>query len=161
MFLFVNMGVACGNTSKNDDNKGEESSEQFEHTDHEMDGMDSEDSSQTTAFETDNGLFSIDLEWLVGPVTNQDNSLIVKIEGVDKPVKVETIEFLPWMTVHGHGTAIKDMTVSPYAHMGIEVDNAFIIENFYFVMGGPWDLKIKVTDDKGNIDSISIPVTVP
>lgn len=71
------------------------------------------------------------------------------------PNSVAQIEIDPWMPSMGHGTATVDQVIVPaHGRPGV-----FQINGLYFIMGGPWEIRIRATVD-GSEDRAALKVNV-
>jgi YtkA-like len=71
------------------------------------------------------------------------------------PDSVVDIEIDPWMPSMGHGTATDDQQISPV----IGSPGKFKIKGIYFIMGGPWEIRLKATVN-GSADRAALKVGV-
>lgn len=74
------------------------------------------------------------------------------------PAEDITLEKMePWMTVHGHGTVTRQLKWRPAPNsVGV-----FELEGLYFIMAGPWDLKITLSDRQTGASAQEVKVTLP
>ncbi len=111
------------------------------------------------AWLTANGSYEVLLEWESGPQTGINNA--AKINTTPRSdfatLPLQKITVTPWMTVHGHGSGNVQPIVEPLLFLGSGV---YRVSNIFFVMSGPWDLKISLTDGTTS-DTVVIPVEVP
>ncbi len=122
----------------------------------------------TGAWLTTNGSYELDLAWKSGPQTGMNNvaRLTVILRG-DATFPLQKITVTPWMTVHGHGSGNVQPVVENDDGGDATLDPAvgvYRVSNIFFVMSGPWDLKIELSNENENgtvTDSVTVPVEVP
>jgi hypothetical protein len=112
---------------------------------------------------TGSGGYAVRAEWERGPQLGTDNALVLQIiprNGARMPLK--NLSLTPWMTVHGHGSG----SVQPVIEAIDANGGLYRVSNIFFVMAGPWDLRVVLESDASDIRSaetslITIPVSVP
>lgn len=113
-----------------------------------------------SAWLTTNGSYEVDLAWKSGPQTGMNNvARLTVVPHGDATVPLQKINVTPWMAVHGHGSG----NVQPVVEReGVQDPAAGIyrVSNIFFVMSGPWDLKIELSNGSVS-DSVAVPVEVP
>lgn len=114
------------------------------------------------AWLTTNGSYEVDLSWESGPQTGMNNvARLTVIPRGDATVPLQKITVTPWMTVHGHGSG----NVQPVVESVLDpAAGIYRVSNIFFVMSGPWDLKIELSNGSGSgsvSDSVTVPVEVP
>lgn len=85
-------------------------------------------------------------------VRGQNVGQISVTDGAGQPVDGLSMELLPWMPSHGHGTSVK--TVTTPAGVGV-----FIANPLYLFMAGQWELRM--TFDGGVHDTATAIVDIP
>lgn len=76
------------------------------------------------------------------------------------------VKVTPWMEVHGHGSAEPSVRMaSPdsddfSAQGGVQVGRDWVLDNLYFIMSGPWQLKFDITAPDLATDLIVLDVEV-
>lgn len=107
---------------------------------------------------TTNGSYEVYLEWVTGPQTGMDNVVRMNIRPLgNATLPLQQLTVTPWMTVHGHGSG----NVQPLVESRWDsAAGIYLVSNIFFVMSGPWDLKIALTDGTTS-GAVVIPVTVP
>jgi hypothetical protein len=68
---------------------------------------------------------------------------------------VSEVQITPWMPSMGHGTSTADQEITPLAGS----PGKFRVRGMYFIMGGPWEIKLAATVDSVK-DRASIKVLV-
>lgn len=68
---------------------------------------------------------------------------------------VTDVEVSPWMPSMGHGTYTDDQEITPLPGR----PGAFRVSGLYFIMGGPWEIRITATVN-GIQDRLAIKATV-
>lgn len=112
---------------------------------------------------TGSGSFGVRAEWERGPQFGMDNALILNVtprDGARLPLK--RLSVTPWMTVHGHGSG----NVQPVVDVIDANGGLYRVSNIFFVMSGPWDLRIVLESQSSNSVSaetslVVLPVNVP
>jgi len=110
------------------------------------------------AWLTTNGSWEVRVDWETGPRAGTvDNiaRLTIAPHG-DAKFLPQLVRVTPWMTIHGHGSG----NVRPVVDFSRENPGTFRVSNIYFVMSGPWDLKIAISGD-GFTENVVVPVEVP
>lgn len=120
------------------------------------------------AWLTSNGSYEVDLAWKSGPQTGMNNvAQLTVIPRGDATFPLQKITVTPWMTVHGHGSGNVQPVVENDDGGDATLDPAvgvYRVSNIFFVMSGPWDLKIELSNENENgsvSDSVTVPVVVP
>lgn len=105
----------------------------------------------------------VEAVWEQGPAVGVDNSFVLKIE-LKQGFLVKAITVTPWMTIHNHGSGNVQPVVTPVA----DSIGTWRVSNVFFVMSGPWDLKITIRSAQAGADDseetehrLTVPVTVP
>ena len=120
------------------------------------------------AWLTTNGSYEVDLAWKSGPQTGMNNvARLTVIPRGDATFPLQKITVTPWMTVHGHGSGNVQPVVENDDGGDATLDPAvgvYRVSNIFFVMSGPWDLKIELSNENENGTvraSVTVPVEVP
>jgi hypothetical protein len=101
------------------------------------------------SIQSKNKKFQMKILWLDGPTVGEPSTVEILIGDKERkaPTTVEELEFLPFMTIHGHPGALR--------RMEIEQDDELLYKykatGFYLTMSGPWDLIVNATVN-GNRD---------
>ena len=105
-----------------------------------------------------NGIFAAKVEWLTGPIAEDySKARLTFLTPTNRaPDTVSDIQFTPFMPSMGHGTLVKEQKITAEAGS----PNIFQVDKIYFVMGGPWEIRLTATVD-GRKDLAVIPVKVP
>ena len=69
--------------------------------------------------------------------------------------RLDSIE--PWMTIHGHPSATGRLKFAASASQ----PGSFDVEGLYFIMAGPWDLKLKGSVAGTQGDRQAVAITLP
>jgi hypothetical protein len=96
---------------------------------------------------TDAKLFRLELELEPAQPVVGTNAVVLTVSDTRSNQKIDdaSIEAVPWMTMHGHGSSKKPSI----KNMG---SGRYQVENVYFTMEGDWDLLITI-ENKGVKDS--------
>ncbi len=110
-------------------------------------------------FPSDHGQYFASLNWLQGPTFGAYSRAELIIGNAEQKAAstVTDLQVLPWMKIHGHGSGKMQPTLRLKDPAQPHI---FIIENIYFVMSGPWELRISATVE-GISDSMEVGVVVP
>ncbi len=113
------------------------------------------------AWLTANGSWEVRLDWETGPragtVDNVARLVITPRHDAKNPP--QQVQVTPWMTIHGHGAGnVRPVIETVDGNPGSW--RTWRVSNIYFVMSGPWDLKIAIFSD-GVTDNVVVPVDVP
>ncbi len=89
---------------------------------------------------SDGGFYAVDLQIVPSQPIVGKNTVILTIYDGRSNAKIEgaTLEVIPWMTIHGHGSP-KNAIVKEQG------GGKYDVENVYFTMEGDWDLLINIT----------------
>jgi hypothetical protein len=105
------------------------------------------------AVDSTGGTLHIELRSAPEPlVRGQNVGQISVTDGAGQPVDGLTMELLPWMPSHNHGTSVR--TVTTPAGVGV-----FIANPLYLFMAGQWELRM--TFDGGVHDTATAIVDIP
>lgn len=83
------------------------------------------------------------------PVVGNNVVILTILDGRSRaPVEAATVEVVPWMTMHGHGSSKK-------TRIRERGGGAYVVEDVFFTMAGDWDLLITLRkekiEDKGTV----------
>lgn len=115
------------------------------------------------------GGFVVHLTWTAAPSARQYASATLRFADRDRkrPQSVSEVQFKPWMTSMGHGTAMGEQTIhalttsaTSATEPGIIAPADWRVEGIYFIMGGAWDLRITAKVN-GVEDTAVIAVRLP
>jgi hypothetical protein len=96
----------------------------------------------TKGVSTEQGLYSVDVQSASDPVMIGKNTMTATIKDAKslKPVEKKlTIEVIPWMAAHEHGSS--DIAVITYLGKG-----QYRMEGINFTMLGDWEVYLKLRD---------------
>ena len=96
----------------------------------------------TKGISTEQGFYSVDVQCAADPVMVGKNTITATIKDAKslKPVEKKlTIEVIPWMGAHEHGSS--DITVVTYLGKG-----QYRMEGINFTMPGDWEVYLKLRD---------------
>ena len=107
--------------------------------------------------------WQVRLEWETGPKSGSTDNvarIVIAPQPDSGPHRLGltdlSIEVTPWMTVHGHGSG----NVKPVVDVVDAAAGIYRVKNIYFVMSGPWDLRIAISGPDGTT-TVVVPVAVP
>lgn len=92
------------------------------------------------------------IQFLAGPSAKTESKFQLTVEAAE----FKALEVLPWMD-HGHGGGHGTDEV---AVERLE-DGSFLVSDVYFTMKGKWELRMKFTDDSGEVFNAQYYVKVP
>ncbi len=103
------------------------------------------------------GKFFGKMEWLDPPSAERENRVVVTIasDTLQTPKSLRIMEIKPWMKIHSHGSG---HLVPKWK--AVRGEHIFEVENIYFIMSGPWELKLKAEID-GVVDELEFQFEVP
>ncbi len=103
------------------------------------------------------GQFFAKIEWLAPPSAERENRLVLIIASktLQAPESLRILEFKPWMKIHNHGSG---HLVPKWKVM--DAEHIFEVENIYFIMSGPWELK-RTAEIDGEVDELEFQFEVP
>lgn len=110
---------------------------------------DSKENSSSLIFNIENG-YSFSLNWLTEKSTTTEGRLVVVISrnGVLDPLENQEFKAYLFMKSMGHGSSpIKITKLS---------DGIYLLEEIYFIMTGPWELHLALSDSY----DLEIPLTI-
>jgi hypothetical protein len=90
---------------------------------------------------SDKKAFRLQWTWDVSPTAETYISATMGIQSPDgTPYEgiIRDVRLTPWMPSMGHGTYTDELTVTPIP----DEAGKFRVEGLYFIMGGPWEIKI-------------------
>jgi hypothetical protein len=105
-----------------------------------------------------NSKFVAKLEWITGPKAKDYVKAKMTFALADRsaPKTLKDIVFDPQMPSMGHGTSTIDQKIE----IDATTPYVAIVEGIYFIMGGPWEIRVTATVDDAT-DMVAIPVDVP
>jgi hypothetical protein len=109
-----------------------------------------------TAFETlasSGGHLHVDVRWSPAvPAKGDDAAQLVFSDDMGNPVDGLSVDVLPWMPAHGHGTSVQPVVDSM-------APGVLIVSPVYLYMSGEWQLRITVNSplDDTAVATVQIP----
>jgi len=102
---------------------------------------------------TEGNLFRIELRIDPPQPVVGSNAALLDVYDAKSNEKIDdaTIEVIPWMTMHGHGSSKK-----PTVHK--QGSGQYRVEDIYYTMEGDWDLLITI-QKKGAKDTATFPIS--
>jgi hypothetical protein len=109
-----------------------------------------------TPFETvtsSGGHLHVDVRWSpTVPVKGDDAAQLIFRDDLGNPVDGLSVDVVPWMPAHGHGTSIQPVTVST-------APGVLVATPVYLYMSGEWQLRMTIagTLDDSAVTTVQIP----